>query len=813
MKKQFLLVSCLLVPLLSLFAQSQHQLKGKVVSSQDSTPLIGASVYIPELKMGALTDSAGIYLIHHVPSGNYLLEVRHAGYAPQAREANVKSATQVNFVLILSNVEVGEVVVTGVASATEQHTNPFPISTLTQRDILQSSSTNSIDALARVPGVSQITEGPAISKPVIRGLGYNRVVVMNDGVRQEEQQWGDEFGIEVDQYTVDKIEVLKGPASLSYGSDAMAGVINMLAAPNLPEGQVKGNVQTNYQTNNGQEAVSVNMAGNLKGITWDARYTNKNAHDYQNKYDGYVYNSAFGENDFKGSLGLNRKWGYSRLTLSSFDLKLGIVEGGRDSATGAFNRHVLSSTGEDSTAIVPSSRGTKYDYDQIIHQHVRHHKVVWDNSFAIGEGRLKLTLGVQRNYRQEANDVTKGNYYNNSFYLSTLNYNLQYVLPERDKLEVSFGVNGMKQSSENRGIVFLVPEYNLFDFGAFAIAKKTWEKLSLSGGIRYQSRTLNGVDLYLDSAGNKLWKNQEGAVHRFVSYNSSFTGMAGSIGGTYDISRNLYVKANLSRGFRAPNIAESGSNGIHDGTPFYEIGDANLKPETSTQIDVTLGGRTENFTLEANLFQNNIHNYIFPEKLASTSGGDSIRNDVMAGMEGPAFKYVQGDAVLSGGEAILNIHPASLKWIRWENSFSMVNAVQKNQPDSSKYLPYTPPYKLISQLVLNLKKTSNTFKNIYLKGGVDYYFKQDKVFYKFGNETVTPGYALVNVGVGMDVCSKSRTLFSFYVYASNLGDVAYQSNMSRLKYTDPNNVTGRVGVYNMGRNISFKLVVPIDFKK
>ena len=792
---------------------SQHELRGRVRSGQDSTALVGATVYIPELKMGAQTDTAGEYMIGRVPKGNYLLEVRQAGYAPQTREANIKSATRVDFVMPLSNVEVGEVVVTGVASATEQHTNPFPISTLTQRDIQQSSSTNVIDALARIPGVSQITDGPAISKPVVRGLGYNRVVVMNDGVRQEGQQWGDEFGIEVDPYTVDRVEVLKGPASLSYGSDAMAGVINMLAAPTLPEGKIKGNLQTNYQTNNGLAALSANVAGNLKGITWDARYTSRNAHDYQNKYDGHVFNSAFGENDFKGSLGINRQWGYSRVTLSSFDMKLGIVEGGRDSATGQFNQHLLSSTGEDSVAIVPSNRGNKYDYDNIIHQHVRHHKVVWDNSFAIGEGRLKLTLGLQKNYRQEANDATKGNFYNNSFYLNTLNYNLQYILPERDKLEVSFGVNGMKQSSQNRGTVFLVPEYSLFDFGAFAIAKKTWEKLSLSGGIRYQSRTLNGDNLYLDSSGNKLNGDQDGAVHRFASYNSSFTGMAGSVGATYDITRNLYAKANVSRGFRAPNIAESGSNGIHDGTPFYEIGDAQLKPETSNQVDLTLGLRTANFTVEANLFQNNINNYIFPEKLASTAGGDSVRTDVMAGMEGPTFKYVQGNAVLSGGEAVLNIHPSAWKWFRWENSFSMVNAVQKNQPDSSKYLPYTPPYKLLSQVVLNVGKMGNTFKNVYFKAGVDYYFKQDKVFHKFGNETETPGYTLVNLGVGTDVCSRTSTLFSLYVYVSNLGDVAYQSNMSRLKYGDPNNVTGRVGVFNMGRNISFKLVVPIDFKK
>ena len=165
--------------------------------------------------------------------------------------------------------------------------------------MLRNSATNIIDAISNVPGVSQITVGPIISKPVIRGLGYNRVVTVNDGVRQEGQQWFDEFGIEIDEYTVDKVEILKGPASLSYGSDAMAGVINMLAAPPLPEGKIKGSFLENYQTNNGLWAGSFNLGGNSKGFIWDLRYTNKMAHCYKNKYDGFVANSGYSESNFK----------------------------------------------------------------------------------------------------------------------------------------------------------------------------------------------------------------------------------------------------------------------------------------------------------------------------------------------------------------------------------------------------------------------------------------------------------------------------------------------------------------------------------
>lgn len=798
---------------LSIF--SQNKLSGKVTDAKDSSTLTSVTIYIPELKLAGVTNAQGLFSIKNLPKGHFLVELRSLGYASQTEEFDSKDSVFIHFKLRPSNKEIEEVVVTGVSSATEQRTNPTPMNVVTQKDFLQSSSTNIIDALARVPGVSQITEGPAISKPVIRGLGYNRVVMMNDGVRQEGQQWGDEFGIEVDEYTVNKVEILKGPASLAYGSDAMAGVINMIAAPPLPEGQIKGNILGNFQTNNGLIAGSANLAGTIKGISWDVRYTSKAAHAYQNKYDGYVWNSGYSENDLKGTLGINRTWGYSRLTVSSYDLKLGIVEGARDSATGKFTQHVLGSGNTDILAIAPNNLYAKYNYFPIIHQHVRHYKAVLDNSFALGKGQLKFTLALQQNFRQEANNITVGDIYNNYFFLNTINYNLQYVLPEIKHWEVSFGVNGMRQNSQDRGTVYLVPEYNLFDVGAFAIAKKTFKKLSISGGARYQLRNMQGHDLYTDSSGNKVPSPNTESLHRFTAYNSNFTGFAGSIGATYDFTKHIYGKLNISRGWRAPNVAESGSNGIHDGTPFYEIGDPNLKPEISTQVDLSLGANTEDITIQVNGFYNNINNYIFPEKLRSKHGGDSLRFDANSGLPaGPTFRYVSDNALLWGGEAVLNIHPRNLKWIRFENSFSMVNTIQKNQPDSSKYLPYTPPYKLLSQLVFPFRKINNTFKNAFVKAGIDYYFEQNKVFYKFGNETITPAYLLVNAGIGTDVCAKSgTTLFSIFIYGSNLGDVAYQSNMSRLKYSDPNNITGRIGIYNMGRNISFKILIPINIKK
>ena len=806
-------LAAILLTLISIDLQAQNEVSGIVEDTNAKEALASASIYIPDLKIGTITDPRGHYLLRNLPAGSYIIEVSLAGYGNHIEKVTIRGSVKINFNLIPSGSELEEVVITGVPIATSQRKNPVPVGVLSKMELLHNTSSNIIDAISTIPGVSQITVGPSISKPVIRGLGYNRVVVINDGVRQEGQQWFDEFGIEIDENSVHKVEVLKGPASLSYGSDAMAGVINFLAPPVVPEGTIKGNILGSYQTNNGYMNASANLAGNTKGFSWDLLYSSIAAHNYKNKYDGYVWNSGYSENNVKAVLGINKSWGYAHLVLSMFNLKLGIIEGLRDSATGKFTTHHEDSNGADSLAIAPASQNTSYNNFPVIHQHVRHYKAVLDNSFFMGNGRMDLKLGIQFNHRQEANDITKGDLYNNYFFLRTLNYDLQYILPQKNNWQVSFGVNGMQQSSEDKGIVFVLPEYNLFDIGTFSMAKKSFDKLTVAGGLRFDSRTLHGKDLFVDSSGTRLKAAANNSVRRFTDYHSDFTGFSGSIGLTYDFSKSFYGKINLARGFRAPTPAETGQNGIHDGTPFYEIGDHNLKPENSLQLDGTIGIISDDISLELNAFTNKINNYIFPEKLESVFGGDSIREDIVAGLSGSAFKYFAGDAILSGGEFMVEIHPKSISWLKFESSIATVRAIQLNQSDSSKYLPYTPPTKFQSRVKFIFNKINNTFQHAFFNIGVDRYFKQNKIFYQFGNETVTPGYTLLNASLGADINFQGKAFCSIIVSGNNLTDQAYQSNMSRLKYTETNNVTGREGVFNMGRNITFKLLVPFNFRK
>ncbi|MDP4239158.1 MAG: TonB-dependent receptor [Bacteroidota bacterium] len=783
-------------------ADSQTNLQGKI-TDKNGEPVIGASLYFPDLKTGTVTNTDGFYKIGNLPKRKTVVQINSVGYKMILDKIDLGNTHQKNYVLDESVTEINEVTVTGQAAATQMTKMPSPITVVTTTQLQQQASTNIIDALSSQPGFSQITTGSGISKPVIRGLGYNRVVVLNNGVRQEGQQWGDEHGIEIDENEVNRVEILKGPASLMYGSDAMAGVINFFSAPILPQGQMKVNALANYQTNNGLMAYSLDFAGHKNVFVWDVRYSQKQAHAYQNRMDGSVYNSGFSENAASALVGVSNWWGYSHLTVSRYHLTPGIIEGERDSLTGKFLKPVILSNGTAGETLATNADFTTYHH-QMPYQQVNHYKAVWDNSIMIGEGSLKATVGYQQNRRQEFDDVLNPSQYGLYFQLHTITYDLNYRLPEMNGYNISFGVNGMGQNSLNKGTEFLVPEYRLFDIGAFIVGKKTFGKVDVSGGLRMDNRAETGDALYLNTAGAKTTSNAPTATERFTAFSSNFNGISGSLGASLQLTENWITKLNLSRGFRAPNIDELSSNGVHEGTIRYEIGNPQLKPESSLQLDYELGYNTEHVSAKLNLFANNISNYIFSHKLNSLTGGDSIQSGY------PAFKFDAGKVQMLGGEVSIDIHPHPLDWLHFENSFSYVYSHLLNQPDSTRYLPFTPAPKWISGLRAELNNKGKLFRNTHISFGLEHDFKQGNIYSAYNTETVTEAYTLLNAGIGTDIVWNKHKLFSVLVDGTNLGDIAYQSHLSRLKYAPVNNATGKTGVFNMGRNISFKVIVPVD---
>jgi Outer membrane receptor proteins, mostly Fe transport len=776
-------------------------LTGKVIDAATGAALPGVAIYFPDLKTGTVTDLNGIYRIDNLPNVKVLIHVNYLNFRGVIEDIDLSKITVKNFLLEHTATELNEVVVTGLSKAGEQKRTPTPIAVVPKVELLQTGATNIIDAIASQPGVSQVTTGAGISKPVIRGLGYNRVVVVSDGTRQEGQQWGDEHGVEVDEYGVGKVEILKGPATLVYGSDAMAGVVNLLPSPNVQEGKIAGNIMTNYQTNNGLIGSSLNLGGNQKGFVWDMRYSQKMAHAYKNRNDGYVFNSGFREDALSGMLGLNKSWGYTNLSLSYYHLQPGMVEGNRDSVTGRFLSPIVTNTGVEGDAIA-SVKDAKSYQPEVPYQQISHYKAVWNNNLYLGKGNLTTLLGFQQNRRQEFGDILTHEY-GLYFYMNTLNYDFRYNWPEIDGYNLSVGVNGMQQASRNKGTEYLVPEYDLFDAGLFAIAKKSLGSVDLSGGLRIDNRHVVSRSLFVNAGGEKIAATNAGASERFNAFNTDFTGLSGSLGATWQISKSLFTKLNVSRGFRAPNISELGANGVHEGTFRYEMGNSNLKAENSLQVDYTLGLNTEHISAELNLFDNHINHYIFVRKLNDAAGNDSIIDGT------PVFRFVSGDAHLYGGELRFDIHPHPLDWLHIENAFSYVRAIQLHQSDSTRNLPLTPAPKYQIGVKADLLKWGSHIRNGYVKVELENYFAQNNVYSAYGTETRTPGYTLLNMGFGADFTMGVRTLFSLYISTNNVTDVAYQSHLSRLKYAPVNFATGRTGVYNMGRNISMKVVVPI----
>jgi len=771
MKKLQLIGLVILYTLLSTtaFANVLKDIKGKVIDAATKQTLPGATIFIPDLKSTAVTNNDGEFTLNNVPSkGSYLIEVHYVGYKTATRIVNLAAAGALDFELQPTAIETKEVVITGSLISSTSKRNSAS-SAVVGKDQLLQPSTNLIDALSRVAGVSQITTGPSISKPVIRGLGYNRIVTLDDGIKQQGQQWGDEHGIEIDQFKSDRVEILRGAASLMYGSDALGGVINLLEPSTAPEGQVNGEFISNYSTNNGLTANSLMLTGNQDGFVWRARGTYKNAYSFKTP-TGYFPNSGFNETDISGMVGLNKSWGYTHLNVSSFRNNIGFFEGDTDD-NGNFVK-------EDGTAFITRDfKSRDLDYPR---QDIRHFKIALNNNFILGNGNLKADFGFQQNQRRELEDGPDPSLF---FDLKTYNADLKYYIHETNGWQPVFGVSADAGNSQNKGEEFLVPDYDTYGVGVFAYAKKNWESSTFSIGARYDYRKNTGKQLYQD--------NEE----IFAPFKNNFSNVSGALGFTHQFNDQWNFKANAGSAFRAPNPAELGSNGVHEGTFRYEIGNSNLSPERSYQVDASLEYEGKIVSASASIYNNYIHNFIY-----ASNNGETIDAE---GSIFPVYRYGQVNANLYGAEATLTIHP--VPFIHFENTFGYVHAQNTtlNRP-----LAFTPAGTLRNELRFEpkLKGTNDA----YLSVGINSAFKQSRVDQIF--ETPTSGYTLLNAGIGATFKFGKQPV-RLSVSANNLLDQKYYDALSRFKpgrfsYENPD-----LGVYNPGRNITFGLYIPFSLVK
>ena len=475
------------------------------------------------------------------------------------------------------------------------------------KEFLQNNFSGSLmQSLRGIPGVKAMSIGSGQSKPTIRGLGFNRMVVTEDGIKHEGQQWGDDHGLEIDQFAIDHIDVVKGPAALLYGSDAIGGVIN-LYSNYIPTKKFQGAVSLFGRSNNESVGLSARLQGITGGFYWKANTTLIDYADYRvptNSIQYFSYDIPLKDKLLRNTAGLERDGsvtlGYKGINFHT-ELKLSDAY----TKSGFFaNAHGL------------EVRLSSIDYDKsrrdidLPYQSVNHFKVMSHTVYQEGQLALELNLAYQNNHRKELTEPiahgympTPPNSLEREFKKDTYTANLmtRYDLNERHSL--SAGVNGEYQHNRRAGWGFIIPDFEATSFGAYAFDRYTIKKdLIVNAGVRYDHVRTN-IHSYTDwfktpvSATDTIYKERSQDLCR------SFNSLTWSAGINY-ATAGWILKANIGKSFRVPIPKELGTDGVNYHIFRYEKGNPNLNPEESYQLDAGIHWGNDRLTIQFDPYLN-----------------------------------------------------------------------------------------------------------------------------------------------------------------------------------------------------------------
>jgi iron complex outermembrane receptor protein len=718
---------------LTTFLQAQNSISGKVTDSKNN-PLKGVSVYTAELHKSTTTDENGNFTLAQLPNGGVALTFSSIGFATQNKAiTKVQDITQLDIILEEAIFEMDEVIVSTPFSKLQSQ-NVMKVDRESVKSMQAKGSATLIEGLATIPGVSQISTGTSIGKPVIRGLSGNRVLVYTQGIRLENQQFGGEHGLGLNDAGVESVEVIKGPASLLYGSDALGGVLFF-----NPE---KFALANTFQGDFGQRLFSNTLGSSttlgLKTSTNNWKYLIRGAYNTQSDYkipDGdRVTNTRFQEMDFKAGIGYSNAKFSSVLRYNYNNLDLGIPEEG----------------------IADQTTTKKTSFPK---QGVFNNLFSLNNTLFFSDSKLDVNLGYIQNDRSEYEDSDVAVLH---MVLNTFDYNVKYYLPSLGKVQTIVGVQGMSQENKNKAEEFLIPNAKTNDFGIFGTGIYDWGVNSLQAGLRFDYRHLISEE-----------NGTVGEEGYFEALDKTYDSFNVSLGYKTAFSKELTFRLNAATGFKAPTLAELSSNGVHEGTFRYEVGNPNLDTEQNLQTDLDLEYKISHFEFSVSAFYNHINDYIY----ASPTGADIDGFQV--------YDYIQNNANLYGGEVALHFHPHPLDWFHFETSFETVTG----KLQEGGYLPQIPA-----------NNWENTIKTDFVIGkwleegfatlNVSTTFSQDKVS---GYDISSDDYTLLNMGFGGKV-KLGNTAFDINLNGNNLLNKTYIPHLSRLASD---------GIPNLGRNFVF----------
>ncbi|WP_340066794.1 TonB-dependent receptor [Ascidiimonas aurantiaca] len=761
------------------------------VRNGEGQPIEAATVRAYPGGKYAITDRNGYFRFSGRDANAFrLLEVSHVAYLTERVELSALkelSALEIRMTDAVTDLE--EVTVVQTRILQEVINNSQSVVSIDQDFISKNSTGTFSGALAALPGVNTMNVGVGIAKPMIRGMGFNRILVNDRGIKREGQQWGSDHGLEVDPFDVEQVDIIKGPATLLFGSDGLGGVINIKENESLPE---NGNVlhySTGYQTNNGAISNSIEWKSRKDQWFFSTRITHQDYGDYTVPSDEFTYagfnlpifdnrlkNTAGNEIHFSGVAGYKTQNIKTSIRFSSFNQKAGIFTG----AIGLPRVYNLQHNGEFRDIDIPR-------------QENHHHMVTSNTTLSIGSDRLEVDLGYQHNIREELSfpgahgvspDQANGNLAL-GLYLDTYTANMRYEInPDSDR-QFLFGAQLQYMNNERDGFEFLLPNFNSFQYGFFHY--QLWNlstKWTVNGGIRYDLGS-HDIQRHLQPVYDRGTLQPTGDfTERTPEFDRQFSNFSGALGTTYRLNARNLFKLNLGNSFRFPTAIELSSNGVHHGNFRHELGDPDLKMERGYQADVTYVHQSNNFFLEIAAFYGYYNNYIY---LAPTGNFSFLASG------GTLWQYRQNDAVFNGFEIM-----SSYRFAFGLKADLAADFVQNLNQDTRLPLPLTPQPSTSINLEYNLLPLSTVFRDSYIFVLGRYNFAQNRTD---RNERDTPSSFLLNAGFGFDIKLFGQTT-RFRVSANNLLNTAYFNHISRYRL---------LNLPEQGRNIVFSASVPIHF--
>ena len=695
------------------------QIEGYVYDKNTGEPLAGCYVSVTDPPVATITDANGHFVLQNLPQENVKLEFKFIGYKTVIKDIDLTGDTVQSIKIYMEQVPLraAEVVVTAFIPGS-QHTTAVSIENLDVGDISAFSRPTILGLLEQVPGVDLISKGNGIGTPVIRGLSKTNIVVLNNGFRLEDFQFSENHPFFIDEFGTSRIEIIKGPASLLYGSDAIGGVINVLWEKPALENTFHTDYNLQYHTNTRGWLGSYGAKFSKKGFSTGLRLGYDSNADMTDGTGQQVINSRFLRQNIKGFTILTRKKASYKLFYEYSRDKLGLPV-------------------EPAFAMVDdNSRNVKNFYQDLHHFFVGSRNTLFINK----QSKLKINFSYERNRRGLAVYDTLPD----PIDMDLANYNLDIKqITNHKRYTVLTGFQGNYITNVNYGSTIFLPDHKTLTGAAYFLAKLKLKDINVLTGLRYDNTRIGISFEHYDL----------GYIDTLMRYSS----LSGSLGATYKISENIILRLNTATAYRNPNAAELGENGIH--AFRYEVGNLSLQPQRSYEGDLSLHFHKNSFVFDFATYYNRIMNFIY------LSPTNEFADNGMR-----IYTYLQDNALLTGFETGIKCMPVNNLVLSSNYSFIYT------RKDDGAPLPLIPQNKIRAKLEYNVSGLARFVKLKFETDGL-YAFAQMR---PAPGEDVTAPYFLLNGSFLLNF-TKTTIPFELQISAHNILDAKYNDHLSTLR--------------------------------